>query len=219
MKTLRILLLSAAVAGIAGAAQAQNVAVGAHVGTTGVGAEAFFRLNDHLVVRGGGDWGKYNRDLNSNDIDYDGEAEWKTFNLGVDLHPLANPLFVTAGFYAGDRKVNVDAVSARNVTISGTVFTPAQIGTISGEASLSDSAPFLGIGFDNTFYGDRSWGVRAMAGVAFSDDPDVKLTANGPFASQAVVQSYLRSEEQQIRDDADFFKTYPVLSIGANFRF
>lgn len=224
MRTLKALALAAmATTALAGAAHAQTApssfAVGAHVGTTGIGAEAFWQLSPNVTLRGGGDYGRLDRDLESNDISYDGKAEWKTANIGVDFHPMANPLFLSAGLYAGDRSVDVDAVSARNVVTGGVTFTAAQIGAINGKASLSDTAPFIGLGWDNTFYTSGQVGVRVLAGVAFSDDPDVKLTATGPFANQALVQAYLREEERQIQDDADAFKTYPVLSVGVNYRF
>jgi hypothetical protein len=220
MRMMMTALAATLASGFAGAAHAQSqLAAGAHIGTTGVGAELYFNVNPVITLRAGGDYGKIDRELESNDITYDGSAEWRTVDIGIDLHPMSNPFFVSAALFVGDRTVEVDAVSARNVVLSGVAFSPAQIGTITGEANLSDTTPFVGIGWDNTFYSSGQWGFRALAGAAFSDDPSVSLRASGPFANDPRVQAYLREEERQIREDADSFKTYPVLSLGVNYRF
>lgn len=217
-----MLIATTAVAALVfgGAAQAQSqLAAGAHVGTTGIGAELFYNINPLLTVRAGGDYGKLDVDLNSNDIEYSGEAEWKTFNIGIDLHPWSTPFFVSGAVYFGDRGADIDALSARNQVLQGVVYTPAQIGTINGKAELSDTSGFVGLGWDNTFHSEGNWGFRGLVGAAFSDDPSVTLTATGPFANDPRVQTYLREEEREIADDADGFNVYPVVSVGLNYRF
>ena len=78
----------------------------------------------------------------------------------------------------------------------------------------------LGLGFDNTYVGDRGWGFRALAGVAFSKRPDVNLTASGgTLSNDPSFQARLRAEEAEARDDAKDFKYFPVVQVGLTRRF
>ena len=194
-----------------------------HLGTTGVGGELQFKINDYLAVRGDGDWLGYSRDFSSNDLRYSGRATWATFGAFADLHPFRNGLFVSGGAYFGDRKVTLTGTPQGNVVVSGVSLTPAQIGQLNGEGRLSSTAPFAGFGWDSTFRSKGGLGFKALLGVAFSDDPSISLGASGPAASlpivQTYVQNYVAGEEAQVRHDARFLKTYPVAQVGLGYRF
>lgn len=210
--------LMAAVA--AGSAQAADrFAVGGHLGSTGIGVEGQFQVNDRLVARVGGDYGGYSRDFNSDRAAYSADARWSTFGAFLDLHPTASPLFVSAGVFAGERKADLKGVPTGNVLIGGVSYAAATLGEVRGTAKLSQASGFVGAGWDDTFYTERRWGVRALAGVAFSDDPEVNLTAISPYAGHPAVQAYLRDQERQVADEAEIAKTYPVLQLGLSYRF
>lgn len=223
MKTqLFAVTLGAAVLAAAGA-QAQdggNFAVGANVGTPGLGVEAQYRLSDSFVVRGGGDWLDFDHDETYGDVAYSGKVKSKTAGLFLDWHPMQGGFFVSGGSYFGKRKLNLDGRPTGNTNIGGVIFTPAQIGTITGDVELSDAQPFVGLGWDNTFSGDGGWGFRAMAGVSFSDEPKVNLTASGgTLSNDPTFQARLRQEEAEVREDAKDFKYFPVGQIGLTYRF
>lgn len=218
--------LFAAVAALACAAatgavaQTSPVAVGVNLGTTGIGLEAQFSVSDSLVVRSSADGLSFNRDETYSDIDYDGKLRSRTAGLFADWHPGGSAFLLSAGAYVGERKVRLDAQPSGPVEIGGATFTPAQVGRIEGQAKMSDVQPFVGVGFDNTFTGDGAWGFRALAGVAFSKSPEVTLRATGgTFSNDPVFLARLRQEEQDLQDDADDFKYYPVVQIGVTRRF
>ncbi len=212
-------LLAVAACAAASPAAAQ-MAAGVSLGTPGLGVQVSTQLNDSVVLRGAIDGMSLSRDETYSDINYDGKAKLFTGGVFADLHPGGGPLFISGGAYVGQRKLNLRAQPTSNVDIGGQTYTPAQVGRLDGAAKLSNFQPFVGVGFDNTFVGDRSWGFRALAGVAFSKAPDVKLTASGgTLSTDATFQSRLRIEEAATRKDAKDFRYFPVVQIGLTKRF
>jgi hypothetical protein len=89
-----------------------------------------------------------------------------------------------------------------------------------GRIDLESTAPFVGLGFDNTFTHDGRWGLRLLAGAAFGDAPQVDLNASGgTLSDQPAFQDRLAEEEREIQADADDYKVLPVVQIGLNYRF
>lgn len=216
----RLIALAAACAAASTAASAQTMALGVNIGTPGIGLQASAKVSDMLVIRGAVDGLSISRDEDYSDIAYDGKAKLFTGGLFADLHPGGGAFFVSGGAYVGKRKINLTAQPTAAVDIGGQTFTPAQVGRIDGEAKLSNLQPFVGLGFDNTFVGERGWGLRAMAGVSFSKRPDVDLTASGgTLSNDANFQARLRAEEAEARDDAKDFKYFPVVQVGLARRF
>lgn len=222
---LRITLAAAALASIlAGApgAQAQdgNLAIGGNIGTPGLGVELKYRLNDSVVVRGGGDWMNFDYDHSYSGVDYSAKLKTSTGGLFLDWHPGQGGFFVSGGGYFGERKAKLDGTPTGPTEIGGVVFTPAQIGTITGDVEMSKTQPFLGLGYDNTFIGDSRWGFRVLGGVSFSDNPKVDLTASGgALSSDPTFQVELQREEDDVRDDAKGFKYFPIVQVGLSYRF
>ena len=224
VRTMRNLSMCAALAAAAlmspAAAAAQAFAVGANVGTPGVGVQASVQVNEMLVIRGAVDGLSIGHDEDYSDIAYDGKAKLFTGGLFADVHPGGGAFFVSGGAYVGKRKVDLRAQPTASVDIGGATFTPAEAGRIDGEVKLSDFQPFVGLGFDNTYTGDRGWGFRALAGVAFSKKPDVNLTSSGgTLSSDPAFQARLRIEEASAREDAEDFRYFPVVQLGVTRRF
>jgi hypothetical protein len=222
MRILKIIAAVAALSALPVVASAQTgpFALGVNAGTPGLGLEAQFRVNDSLVVRGGGDWLSYTRDETYSGVDYDGKLKAATAGLFADFHPGGSPFMLSAGAYLGERKIDLDAQPTGNVEIGGATFTPAQVGRIEGKAEMSSLQPFVGLGFDNTFTSNSGWGFRALLGVSFSKEPDVSLQATGgTFSNDPTFQARLRQEEADLQNDADDFKYYPVVQIGVTRRF
>lgn len=220
MKTSLTALAAALCTAVALPAAAQTIAGGLNLGTPGVGVQVAAKVSDMIVLRGTLDGIAISHDEDYSDVAYDGKAKLFTGGLFADLHPGGGSFFVSGGAYVGKRKINLRAQPTAAVDIGGQTFTPAQVGRLDGEAKLSNLQPFAGLGFDNTFVGERGWGFRALAGVAFSKRPDVSLTASGgTLSNDANFQARLRAEEADARHDAKDFKYFPVLQVGLTRRF
>jgi hypothetical protein len=92
--------------------------------------------------------------------------------------------------------VDLSASYRTSVAYEGQTFTPAQLGAVGGAATLSSTAPFVGLGFDNTFTTRSRIGVKLLAGVAFSRQLQVELHPTSGLAT-----------------------VYPQVSAGLTFKF
>lgn len=221
---IRLHLAAAALAAIgAGAAQADaQFAVSGSIGTPGGTVEGQVSLNDYLGFRGGYNYLSFDVDEDYDGVAYDGELEMSTFGAFVDLHPFKNSFIITGGAYLGDKKLDAVATPTEPVEIGDLVYTPDQVGTLDMSADIGDTAPFIGLGFDTTFQGDGHWGFKIIAGAMFTESPAVALTSNGGTLSdeeQAIFVDELEKERQNLEDDIEDFKAYPVVQAGLTFRF
>ena len=215
---------AAALTVLASAARAQTpFSVEGHVGTAGVGFQVQGHINDYVALRGGFDWFGFGHAVTSNDVRYDGNVLWETGNIAVDIHPLKNGFFISGGGYFGQRKFDLNATPNRSFTYNGVTLTPDQIGQVHGEAKLQTSAPFVGVGWDTLHTSKGGFGWKALAGVVFSPDANVELTATGPAGNtvnaQPALQAYLQNQAAGVRHDLNIVRTYPLLQIGAGWRF
>ena len=216
---IRLALLGGTAAILSLGATAQ-VAVGGGIGTTGGVIEGQYGFNDYVTVRGNFNTFTYGIDEDYEDVEYDADLDLSNFGAFVDLHPFANSFMVTGGAYFGDKKIEGTGRPTQAVQIGNTVYTPAQIGTLSLDAAADDTAPFIGIGWDNTFRTTGNWGFKIIGGAMFSGEPDVELKSNGGvFSNDPTFLAELEREEQNIREDIEDFKVYPVVQVGVTYRF
>ena len=198
------LALAAFAAASTASAQDGRFAVGAQIGTPGAGASILYSLSPNFVIRGSYDALKFDRDDTYDDVDYSGEIDFSSPGAFVDWHPTGNAFFISAGAYFGSRDIDLDATPDGPTEIGGVTYTPAQIGNINGKIELESTAPFLGIGYDNTFTDAGGWGFRALVGAAFGDSPQVDLSASGgTLSNDPTFQQRLADEEANVQDDAD----------------
>lgn len=222
MKTLALLAAMATLPATSAVAQDQpgKFALGVQAGTPGAGLQAQFAVNDYIVLRGSYDVLQWEADDAYDGIDYEADIDFQSPGAFVDLHPFKNPFFVSAGAYFGDRGVDLNATPTENVNIGGATFTPEQVGRLTGRIELESTAPFLGLGFDNTFTHDGHWGFRLLAGAAFGDAPQVDLNSTGgSLSDEPLFQERVEQEEQDVQQDADNYKVLPVIQMGLNYRF
>ncbi|MBN8528814.1 MAG: hypothetical protein J0M36_06230 [Caulobacterales bacterium] len=215
---IRAAMLSLALTSVAGAASAQTAA-SVHAGTLGVGVEVKAALGPSVVVRGGIDRLRRDFDQTYSGVDYGAELDFDTVGAFIDLHPFRNAWFVSGGAYLGARELRLEAEPVTPVEIGGAMFTPGQVGKLSGAVALPEATPFVGMGFDNTFTGRWRVGVRALIGAAVGESPDVTLNSQGgTLSGSAAFRQRLDAEAERIRDEADF-SLYPVAQIGLSYRF
>lgn len=210
----------------AGVAEAQSrhprspITAALNAGTTGVGAEVQLSLGSVFVVRGGVDSLGYDFDESYGDVDYSGRFDFDTVSGFVDLHPFLNGWLISGGAYVGDRTINLNGRPNAPVEIGGATFTPEQVGTLSGRIKLSDTAPFVGVGYDDSFYREGRWGFRGIVGVAWSQAPEVGLSASGgTLSNDPAFRARLEQEARDIQEEAEDKAFFPVVQLGVTARF
>jgi hypothetical protein len=199
-----------------------RIAVGAGVGTTGVHISASAKVSRKLVLRAQGALLKFNATLNSNDVHYKGRLNFNTGGAFADWHPGENGWLLSAGAVAGSRKIKLSATPSitGSIKINGVVYPVTEVGGVTGAANFGSAAPFAGFGWDNTHYSSHHFGVRLVAGAIIGPHtPSVSLTATGPFANNASVQSNLQAEQASLTHDARDLQFYPAIEAGLNYRF
>lgn len=215
----RTIALVALSVGTAGAAHAQ-IAVGGSLGTTGGALEAQMQIAPAIQLRGGYNYFQYGADDTYDDIAYDGDLDLTTWGAFVDFRPFTNSFIVTAGAYFGEKSLDLKATPTASVQIGNQTFTPAQVGTLNMAADLADAAPFVGLGWDTTFQGGTGLGFKFIAGAMFTGSPDVNLTSTGgSLSNDSNFQNQLAIEEQNLQDDIDDYKVYPVVQLGVTYAF
>ena len=207
----------------AGAALAQSepsVAVGATAGTAGVGLDVQIKAGPIFTLRGSVDRLTYSADRSYDGVDYNADLAFDTVGAFIDMHPMGNGLLISGGAYLGDRDIGLNATPTAPVEIGGATFTPGQVGTLNGTIKLRDVAPFVGLGWDDTFYRRGRWGFRAIAGVALSDKPEVALrSTGGSLSNDPAFQARLRDESQRITDETEGYGLFPIIQVGLNYKF
>jgi hypothetical protein len=220
---LRILALTTCCAVLGtGCLSTPGVGIGVTGGTTGVAAEV--KANplptSRLLVRGSYNFAKFSGDVESDGIQYDGDFTLSNFGAFADVAPFGGPFYISGGAYVGKKEADLIATPASNVTIGGTSFTPADVGSLIGKAEFKDVAPYVGVAFDNFANSIGGWSFNARAGVMFVGSADVNLTsANGLLSSDPVLLNELIEEIESIEQDAEDYKYFPVVTLGITRRF
>lgn len=197
---------------------AQNLAVAAHAGSLGLGGSVIVGLTPNLNARGTVGFIPIEPELTEEDIDY--TASFPTFlRATVDFYPVG--FFYLSGgglFLTGGGDITVEGQPAGDTEIGGTLYTPAEVGTLTGAFSLSSAMPYLGVGFGNP--AGSGIGFQLDLGVGFGSVPTVDLSATGTLASDPTFLSELEAEERNIEDEIpSLLQYYPVASISVSFGF
>lgn len=212
--------IAAAISYATPAAAEGNFAIGIGGGTPGGSLEGQFRLNDTIRLRAGANTLAFDADAEIDDIEYTGELDFTGGGAFADLHPFQNSFFITGGVYFGEKSIGLSAEPMEDVTIGDVVFTAEEYGRLEGSAEFEEAAPFLGLGFDNTFTGDGNWGFRGMAGVALFGSAEVELASiGGTLSNDPTLLAEIEAEVESIESDVEDYDLYPIIQIGLFRRF
>ena len=218
--------LAAALFANAGASIAQDEsglaggdnAVALKIGALGLGVEYTRAFGDRIAVRGAFYGSKFGTESEESDIEYEIDLVWDSFSVGVDLHPGRGPFRLSVGYMNNENRLEAISTPTGNETIGDTIYTPAQIGTLSGLVTFDDSAAYAGLGWD--WSRDKNgFGMSFDLGLVSQGSPNAAFNASGTAAGNPAFQDDLRNEESQIEEDLDDLDLVPFASLGFNFRF
>ena len=212
-----------------------KIGVGAKVSTLGIGIEGALAVTQRSNVRVGFNAYNYSRNYGKDGVNYDAGLDLRSLQITYDQY-LIGPLHVSPGVlaYNGNR-VNASASvpAGRSFTLGGTRYYSGQTNPINGTATLSlgKAAPMILLGVGNLVpRSGRHFGINFDAGGVFEGSPATKLNFTGtacvisPTAgclnagTDPTVQSNVQSEQNKLNNDLKPFKYYPVLSLGASWK-
>jgi hypothetical protein len=189
-----------------GVALAQDNAVAAKVGALGLG------------VRAGLNTGGFGFNASESGIAYDFDLDWDSLSLAIDFHPGAGPFRVTAGVLRNDNGLDAVSRPESNVVIGGTLYTPAQVGTLAAKVSFDKTSPFLGLGWDWSRR-KRAFGLSFDLGVLDQGAPRVSLRADGGLAASPLFAADVAREQAELRRSLESYDVIPYATLGFVFRF
>ncbi|MEE8270967.1 MAG: hypothetical protein V3R98_04440 [Alphaproteobacteria bacterium] len=214
-RMLAVLTIGAAVlaAGAASAQDRERLALGAQASTLGFGAELAFSVSPMITLRGVGNYLSFDYSNTYSGIDYDLDVDLMSGGGFLDFHPLRNGFHVTVGALYNGNEAGLDSTVAAGSTIGGFVLPVGT--TLSGDLEFDEFAPYLGVGYADTFTRNSNWSFVVRAGVLYQGDPSVSFTES----SGSVPQADLDAEARTLEDDLSFLEFYPVVSVGLSYRF
>ncbi len=195
--------------------------VGPTIGTTGLGVEAGYRMNEYFGARaqlsymGGLNYSGAVNSQTVDSIDYDVKPDWLNSGVMLDVHPFANLFRVTGGARIGAPDVAVTGSGSGTVNVGGTDYT----GDVRIKAALDYDMvvmPYLGLGAEGSPFGNNIL-VGFDVGAFYTGNPDVRLRQTG--GSVTVSQADLDREAKDITDDIEKINFFPMVQLSVKYRF
>ena len=201
----------------------EGLALGVRLGTTGAGVELTKSLSPRLNARLGGNLlGSHGYSAERSDVSYDLTLTPRSGAALLDFHPGGGAFRMSAGVLYNKARIDGDAQTSGTYTIGGATYTGADVGTLRAEIRYRRSlAPCLGLGFGNAVGRGRRLTVSVDTGIAFQGSPVTRLTTTGPISNDAQFQAELARERGEVDEELrkGYYKYYPILAIGAAYRF
>jgi len=216
MKLRAFLFFAALVAHVE--AGAEGHAVGAKIGMLGLGIEYAYPLSERLVIRGGVHSSGYSFDQTESGIDYEFDVNWDSISAALDFHPTKGAWRITAGLLKNDNGLSMQSNLSDDVSVGGTTYTPAEVGTLRGDIGFDDNiAPFLGLGWD--WSRTKRFGLTFDFGVVKQGMPTISLSADGGLIGDPAFEADLAAEEAELQEALDDLDLVPFATVGLVFRF
>ena len=221
-KRLTLLALPALLA--AGSAQAVSLDafdVGVTAGTLGAGPTLGVTVvPDTFRARLTTGFLDYSESTTVDGIAYEGDLELRNAALIGDYHPFGGLFRLSAGAVINGNAFDATGtvVDGETYTANGTTYTAGTGDSVNAEVDFDDIAPYVGLGL-GTAGVEGGLSLSADIGVMFQGTPDAQITINTDAATQAAADRYAREAEDDLDDDLEDFELYPVIQVGAVYRF
>lgn len=192
----------------------------ARASTLGLGVEISYRANRNLGIRAGGNYLEFSRDASIQSVDYTARPHFENGTLILDLYPMGGSFHLSGGLLLNRNEGRLDAQLNQDVEIGGQVYSPGEIGSLTGTVDFKKTAPYLGFGFA----GRGRVSILFDLGVGFTGTPRVSLVGTTPLtgAEKAQFDAAVAQEEADVRadiEDKSYLKFHPVLSFGIKIGF
>jgi hypothetical protein len=189
-------------------------AVGVKAGTTGLGIEGMYNINDYFTVRA--HYSKFSDSFeeSSDDIDFNLDADLGMAGVLVDLHPFGGFFRLSVGLMSNGNKFAGVATPNESFEIGEGEYTSDEIGELSSLIEFKSTVPYVGLGWGRTT--KEGLGFNFEIGAMLQDTPKITLSTT---SSVAGLQDDLALEEQDFQESVEDFKFWPVVAMGVTYRF
>ena len=206
--------------------------VGLHGGTLGLGVNAGYDFSNDLAIRGLVNYFTLDFDKEKAGNKYEGELDLRSLGLVLDWHPFWGAFRVTGGGF-----LNRNRLSASTQGVDLGIGLGTYDADLNFQMDFEKAVPYVGIGWTSG-RGRGGLAFTADIGALFRSSPRVSASgqANGcqfsvsrdgdadvcPGVAGRVagdLRSDLEREHEELLDDLDKLKVYPVVSLGVSYRF
>ena len=207
--------------------------VSAEVGTLGYGANIGWSLNEKTELQAGWAGGDvadlFGGDFDANDVNYEVDADFSNPYLGVQLRPAGNWFTMGAGIIVPDNSIDVTANAEGGFyKVDGVQYNDAQTGTLKGSIDHRNKlAPYGTIGFRPNI--NNNWGVFGEVGAAYMGKTTATVNATDPNnivnytdangAPQTTTAGEVADRAAQELENKDYLEWFPIVKVGATYRF
>lgn len=191
-----------------------RVGIGVKAGTYGYGLDVTVRVNDLVGIRASATRGDYSGSVDDSGVEYDGDFELGGTGVTVDINPFRGNFRLSAGLFKNRNDITLDATPSQPVEIGGTVYDPADIGTLRGAAEFDDTATYLGIGYGSAAKAPGRVRFVLDAGVLRQGAPELSLSSS----TGLVAPDDIQREIDEINDEVKDYDWWPVIALGISFR-
>lgn len=206
--------------------------VSAEVGTLGYGANVAWSMNEKTELQAGWAGGDvadlFGGDFDADDVNYDVDADFSNPYLGVQYRPVANWFTMGAGIIVPDNDIDVTAnAEGPNFRIDNVDYNAAQTGNLEGTLEHRNKlAPYGTIGFRPNI--GNNWGVFGEIGAAYMGKTDAtvrssnsgqQVTATSVNGTTTVDADVVAKAAEQELENKDYLEWFPIVKLGATYRF
>ena len=201
----------------------ENIAVGARLGTLGIGADVAVAVHEQFAVRGGAGFLGFGVDLTGRfELADNRTAELSLpsalYTIGAEVS--AGVLRAGAGLLikSGDPIYEITYGSGASIDIGGGYYRQPEVRTLATTLVSGSAAPYALIGIGSNLSSGISFVVDL--GAAFPQDAAFEMTATGDPAvlNSPEFRNDLETERREAEDDAGGFLNYwPIVSIGLRY--
>lgn len=187
-------------------------------GTLGIGPELGYRFSETVGVRAAASFLSINQGFESDGIDYDGNVRLRSGGAMFDVYPFGGGFRLSAGGRFNGNRARLVATPTQDVEIDDETYTPAEVGTLTGLATVKSFAPALTLGYGGSLRRGFVFGIEG--GVLFQGALRVEeFTSTGTLANDPDFRQALEDERQELQQDAEDYKLYPILQLSLGYRF
>lgn len=190
--------------------------VASRISTLGAGLEMAKGFSSNFGVRAGFNYFAYGYDATESDVAYALELELKNFTLLADWHPFKGAFRLSGGILINGNGLTGQASPKGPVTIGNADY---NLNSVNLDISYISVAPYVGLGWDTTFGDDDNWGFAFDLGLIYSGAPDASLQVSGPDSTNPLLTNDLERERQELQDDLDTLRWWPVINAGLIYQF
>jgi len=201
----------------------ENIALGAHLGTLGMGADVGVAINETFALRGGAGVYGFGLDLTGRF----GLADNRTaelslpsamFTIGAEVSD--GVLRAGAGLLirAGDPVYEITYGNGASIDIGGGYYTQPEVRTLATTLVAGSITPYALVGYGSRR--SRGLGFVVDVGAAFPQDAGFEMAATGDpeVLGSARFQTDLEAERREAENDAGgWLSIWPIVRLGLRY--